>query len=139
MLPILRQERGNAKKEMVQFRGLNYSDLTQDGDLKDCINLSSRRYPFLTTRKKRVHIPEHDGATAMTVRGELVVLKGTDLYYGGEIVGQLSEGEKQFAVVNTKLCIFPDKKYLDLLTMKVMNMGAQVCGWVLSLSDLRAI
>lgn len=128
MLPMLRNEGGNVKKEMVQFRGLNYSDLTRDGDLKDCINLSTRRYPFLTTRKKRVHLPEHDGATAMTVRGELVVLKGTDLYYGGEIVGKLSEGEKQFAVVNTKLCIFPDKKYLDLNTKQVMSLGAFVQG-----------
>ena len=128
MLPMLRGEKGNAKKQMVSFRGINYSDMTQDGDLQDCINLSARRYPFLTTRKKRVHLPEYDGTTAMTAMGGLVVIKGTDLYYDGEIVGQLSEGEKQFAVVNTKLCIFPDKKYLDLNTKKVMELGASVRG-----------
>lgn len=128
MMPILNGTKGSAQKQIVSFRGINYSDMTQDGDLKDCINLSTRRYPYLSTRRKRELMPEYSGATAMTARGEIVVIKGTDLYYGGEIVGQVTEGEKQFAVVNTKLVIFPDKKYLDLPTKKVMNLGAKITG-----------
>lgn len=55
----------------------------------------------------------------------LVVVDGTNLIYNGQAVGNVTEGEKQFAVVNTKLCIWPDKVFLDLNDLVVRSLEAK--------------
>ena len=45
--------------------------------------------------------------------------------YDGQVVGQVTAGEKQFAVVNTKMVIWPDKVYLDMTDKKVKPLGAK--------------
>lgn len=112
------------QKQIVAFRGINYSDQIQDGDLADALNLSVRRYPYLSTRRARQKMDAYSGATALTARGSLVAVQGTDLIYDGEVVGQVSEGEKQFAVVNTKMVIWPDKVYLDLTDNTIKPLAA---------------
>lgn len=128
MLPYLNYTGARAKKQMVAFRGLNWSDQTMDGELRDCLNLSARRFPYLCTRRGRQQMDAYEGATAMTARGSLVVVQGTDLIYDGQVVGQVMEGEKQFAVVNTRMVIWPDKVYLDLNTRKLSTLGASISG-----------
>ena len=113
---------------MVEFRGINYSDQTQDGDLRDSLNVSARRYPYLSTRRARAKQEGYSNCTALTARGKLVAVRGTDLLYDGNVVGQVTEGEKQFAVVNTKMVIWPDKVYLDLTSQTVKPMGAKMTG-----------
>ena len=116
MLPFLNSSSGKAKKQIVSFRGINFSDQYTDGDMRDCMNMSARRYPYLTTRRARKQIEEHTGATAFLYRDKPIVVIGTDLIYDGNVVAQVTEGEKQFAIVNTKLCVFPDKIYYDVKT-----------------------
>lgn len=82
----------------------------------------------MTTRRGRKKLEQYTGATAMTARGVLVVVQGTDLLYDGEVAGQVTAGEKQFAVVGNKLVIWPDKTYLDLDTRTIHPMGASVTG-----------
>lgn len=125
MLPFLKNANVKSQKQLVAFRGINWSDQYQDGDLADCKNLGFRRFPYLTTRNARWPLHEYKGATAMTARGALVVVQGTDLLYDGQVVGQVTAGEKQFAVVNTKMIIWPDKKYLDMTDMKVKPLEAK--------------
>lgn len=128
MLPFLNSRRPGSKKQIVAFRGINYSDQFQDGDMKDCLNLSARRFPYLTTRRARQQLDEYSNATAMAARGSLVVVSGTNLIYDGEVVGTVTAGEKQFAVVNTKIIVWPDKVYYDLVTHSMGNLGATVSG-----------
>lgn len=128
MLPYLNNTTNRAKKQIVNFRGLNWSDRAADGELADCLNMSARRFPYLCTRRGRAKMEAYAGATAMTARGSLVVVQGTDLIYDGEVVGQVMEGEKQFAVVNTKMVIWPDKVYLDLNSKKLGTLGAAIKG-----------
>lgn len=116
------------KKQIVSFRGINYSDAYQDGDLAESLNISTRRFPFLTTRRARQKMDAYSNVSALSARGSLVVVQGTDLIYDGKVVGQVTAGEKQFAVVNTKLVIWPDKVYLDLMTETVKPMGAKASG-----------
>lgn len=116
------------KKQIVAFRGINYSDQTQDGELRDALNVSARRLPYLATRKGREKLEEYAGATAMAARGVLAVVQGTQLLYDGEVVGQVIQGEKQFAVVGNKLVIWPDKTYLDLETKTIQALAASVTG-----------
>ena len=127
-LPYLKSAGSPSKVETVAMRGINYSDQIQDGDLRDSLNLSARRYPYISTRRARVKQEQYSGATGLTAWGKLVVIQGTNVLYDGEVVGTVTEGEKQFAVVNTKMVIWPDKVYLDMATREVKPLGAKLTG-----------
>lgn len=129
-LPNMRYTERAAQREVVALRGLNYSDDVQDGDLTGCENLSARRWPYLCARRGRAKQTDRSGpgTTAMTAWGKLVTVKGTELLYDGAVVGAVTAGEKQFAVVNTKLVIWPDQVYLDLTTQTVAKLGATATG-----------
>lgn len=129
-LPDLVYNINKNRSESVQMRGINFSDALSDGDLALSRNVSARRFPYITTRNARAKQNQYSGATALTSWNELVVVQGTDLLYNGSVVGQVTAGEKQFAVVNTKLVIWPDKVYLDLntLTVKPLAAAASVSG-----------
>ena len=116
------------QSEVVAIRGLNLSDNTQDGDLCETHNLSCRRFPYFATRRARSKLAPYADVTAITAWEKLVAVQGTDLLYDGNVVGQVAEGEKQFAVVNTKLIIWPDKKYLDIKTLEVKSLTAEAKG-----------
>ena len=120
-----------AKKQVVAFRGINWSDQVQDGDLRDSRNLSARRWPYLSVRRGRAQqdATKYVGVNSLTAWGKLVATQGTNLLYDGAVVGQVSAGPKQFAVVNTKLVIWPDKVYLDLTTGSgITPLGAKATG-----------
>ena len=117
------------RKEMVQSRGINYSDNYGDGDLADSENLSVRRWPYIATRNGRKRVEGIQNVTALTSWNGLVAVIGKDLYYKGEKVNmpegvEMTAGAKSFAAVNTKLVIWPDKVYLDLNTRTVKPLGA---------------
>ncbi len=114
------------KRESVTMGGLNWSDGPGEGDFRDGLNLSFRRWPCLTTRKKRTQVGGLNGVTALAVHGKLAAVRGTDVLLDGVKVGTVKAGEKRFAVVNTKLVIWPDMVYLDLEDNQVKPMGAKV-------------
>ena len=127
-LPSISYAMQKNRKEIVAMRGINYSDQLQDGDLAHSLNLSARRFPYITTRKARAKQEAYASVTALTAWDKLVAVRGTDLLYDGAVVGQVTEGEKQFAVVNTRLVIWPDQVYLDLNTSTVKPLGASLSG-----------
>lgn len=116
------------KIETVQMRGINWSDKLADGDLRDSLNLSARRWPYITTRKGRVKQTAYQNATALTSWDKLVAVQGTSLLYDGQVVGTVTAGKKQFAVVNTKMVIWPDKVYLDIKDQQVKPLAAELSG-----------
>lgn len=125
-LPSISYDSGKNQQETVALRGLNWSDRLQDGGLSDSRNVSARRWPYLTTRKARAKQEEYNGVTALAAYGKLAAVRGTDLLYDGQVVGQVTPGEKQFAAVNTKLVIWPDKVYLDLESQTVKPLEAKM-------------
>lgn len=116
------------QREIVAMRGINYSEQISEGDLADSLNISARRWPYITTRKERVQYDAYENATALTAWNKLVVVVGNNLLYDGVVVGHVTAGQKQFAVVNTRLIIWPDKVYLDLNTQTVKPLDAEICG-----------
>ena len=116
------------KVEMVQMRGINWSDAIQNGDLRDSLNLSARRWPYITTRKGRLKQTGYQNVTALTSWDKLVAVQGTSLLYDGQVVGTVTAGKKQFAVVNTKMVIWPDKVYLDIKDQQVKPLAAEITG-----------
>lgn len=130
ILPKIPYTMRKNKSQVVAMRGINYSNVTQDGDIADSKGISARSYPYITTRKAREKQGQYSNVTAMTVfNNKIVVVADGKLYWGGQEIGELTPGEKQFAPINTKLCIMPDKKYFDSQTMTLEDMGADLMGY----------
>ena len=116
MLPYLREVQSTSKKYSVLFKGLNYGEGTQDGEFADTHNLSTDQYPCITQRAARIKESEYTKPTTLHSKGELLVIDGTDVIYGGNKVGKVKEGKKQTATVGNYVVIFPDKKYYKVPT-----------------------
>ena len=125
MLPRLPYKGRRLAREIVDFRGLDRTEGAPEGALADAVNLSTEEYPTLTPRKARTQV---NGYTAPTDifgwDGHLVVVDGGQLKLDGTVIGAVNPGKKQFAVVNTKLCVWPDKVYVDLTNNTMQHMDA---------------
>lgn len=127
MLPQLPVQKQMRKTQVLQLRGLDLSDNHYEGSMSDCKNITSDRFPYFSTRKGRERIDTYSNVSALTSWDGLVVVCGTKLYYKGvEIQGSLTSGEKQFACINTKIVIMPDKKYLDMRTNELVDMAVAI-------------
>lgn len=136
-LPRIPYSMEKNKRQVVSMGSINYSKMTNDGDIADSGGISGRHFPLITTARGKgdidsSYIPEeHNGEIgSITVfRGEFVYVKNNKLFYGGREIGDVLPGEKQFAAVNTKLVIMPDKKFLDVSDPKsvtLKNLGALI-------------
>lgn len=139
MLPKIPHKQTKRTQEIVAFRGLNRTQNTQDGDILNAQNLSTAEYPTVTQRGKRTRVHkaveqtfppiyiEYDAPTDIFAwDGHLVVVDGGILYFDGEALDNVQPGKKQFAVINTKLCIWPDKTYIDLTTGQYGSLATSV-------------
>lgn len=127
-LPKIPYRMEKNKSQIVAMRGINFSNMIADGDMVDSKNISARAYPYITTRKSREGLSdEYAGATATTMfKDRLVYVKGNDLYWGDKHwANSVSVGAKQFAVINTKLVIMPDKIYIDGESGELGYMGVR--------------
>lgn len=126
-LPSVKNTNQVVRRQTVNFGGLNLSDGAADGELSACTNLSARRFPLLAPRKGRRLLAEYgEDADAFVWDGKQAVVSNGVLYYDGEAVDNVTPGKKQWAVVNTKLCIFPDKIWVDLTNRKFGRMDGSV-------------
>lgn len=129
-LPHLNPNKGKTKQQLVGFGGVNYSAGASDGELAESLNLSSRMFPALTQRVGRTEITPKEGDSWRNVEptglfswnGKLLIIDDGTIYYDGKKLVPISEGEKQFAVVNTKLVIWPDKIMVDLEKSEAVQM-----------------
>lgn len=114
-LPYAKYTNSPAQIRTIDFKGYCVRPIIEDGQMRDMKNLSSDGYPNMTQRKmRRVVADNYTNPSSIASRKEkLVVVDGTNLYYDGVVVGTLTAGEKQIASINSKICIFPDKKYYD--------------------------
>lgn len=126
MLPKIPYSENGTQYQILNQRGLNLSESASDGELSDSYGVTTDNFPTLTQRKKRKTIGAYARPTAIYYWDGLLVVDGTDLYYKGDVVGTVLPGEKQFAVVNTQLVVWPDKKILDLRTGKLRRMDGSI-------------
>ena len=115
-LPYLNETSEKAKKYVVAFRGINYGEGWQEGELEQSHNLSSEKFPCLTPRANRTKVAQYANPTTLHAKGELLVIDGTDVIYNGKTVGAVTAGRKQTATVGNYVIIFPDKKYYNVVT-----------------------
>ncbi len=125
MLPKLPYKGRRIEREIVDFRGLDRTEGAPEGALADATNLSTEEYPTLTQRAPRTQVTGYTAPTDIFGwDGHLVVVDGGQLKLDGTAIGEINPGKKQFAVVNTKLCVWPDKVYVDLTNNTMQHMDA---------------
>lgn len=101
--------------QTVEFKGLNLTPNTKDGEFSDTLGLQSANYPYITQIPERVAVSGYSSPTDIYVWDrDLFVVDGTSLKKNGTTIGTVTAGTKHMAVINTKLVIYPDKKYVDL-------------------------
>lgn len=112
------------QRETVPFLGLNRSDDVREGEFAAQKNMSDRRYPYLAPRLPRAKEEATADADALFYwDGHEVVAAGGILYLDGEAACNLTEGAKQFAVINSKLVVWPDGVAVDLNDHSVTNLS----------------
>ena len=124
-LPYLKAAKRKTEKMVVAFRGVNYGEGALDGQLEDSRNLTSERFPVLSPRACRSTEGEYENATAVYYKGKRFVVDGTTLLYGDNEIATVSAGKKQFATVNSKVVVFPDKIMFDMEAGEVRSLGAE--------------
>lgn len=125
-LPGMKYVENRSQKTVVQFLGVNYGEDRAEGQFSAAQNLSSRMFPCLSQRPGReTAVGDYADATAVWYREGLMVVDGTELKHNGEAVGTVSPGKKQFANVNTKVVIFPDKVMYDTESKEFRSLEAE--------------
>lgn len=126
MLPNLPNNIEHRPVQTLAFLGLNLTPATQDGEFADTLGLSTTDYPFLTQIVERTSQTGYTSPTDIYIwDGHLYVVDGTDLKKDGTVIGTVTAGQKQMAVINTKLVIFPDKVYVDMTDDTVHSLVAK--------------
>ncbi len=120
LLPYLAEAESASKKYTVAFRGLNYGEGYQDGEMEECTNLSTERYPCISPRAERRERAQFSAPSSMHAKDGIIVVDGTAVYYmdkdGTKEVGTVTEGHKQMATIGNYVVIFPDKAYFNVST-----------------------
>lgn len=124
-LPHLSYNPGKNRQQIIRFGGVRYGEGASPGELSESLGLSSERFPALSQRAGRKTAGTYESPTGLYARGALCVVDGTSLLYDGEVVGAVEPGEKQFAAINTKIVIFPDKVYFDTSTKEFGPLAAE--------------
>ena len=117
-LPALSNMEQRRQQQIITFGGINYGQNTQDGQLADCRNLTAEHFPCLHPRAGRKTAVS--GLTApeqiFAAEGNLYIVDNGALKLGDSTLLTLTPGKKQLAAINSKLVIFPDKKWYDMKT-----------------------
>lgn len=127
-MPILRVPKNRAEKQTVAFRGINYGEGALEGELSASRNLTSERFPCMSPRKGRSSEAGYENVTGVFYKSGQFLVDGTNLYYDGDVIAQVTEGKKQFASINSKVVIYPDKILYDTATGEVRTLGALFVG-----------
>lgn len=120
-LPAFRSGNDHRQIDTTVFRGLNLTENNTEGELRDSLGITADKAPTLSTMKGRsvraAYPSDSESPAAISdifAWDKLAVICDGKFYYDDTVRGDITDGQKQFAVVNTKLCIFPDKVFLDL-------------------------
>ena len=126
MLPFMRVQPKKYQRQTVRFGGYNATSNAIEGELKSSKNLTVEQFPYLANRKGRSLIRSFTRPTALFSFNGFVIVDGTDLLYNNQIVGTVTAGPKQFAVINNKLVIHPDMILLDLTNNKIRKLSGEM-------------
>lgn len=113
------------EERTIDFKGLNRRPSVDEGEMNDMLNLASNRYPLLAPRPLRgtYTLPENvlrplRIATRYNKLAMIAMKQNRDIafYFDGQEITQVNDltDSSYMVVINTKMCFFPQKTYLEL-------------------------
>lgn len=109
ILPSMRYDDDIRKHKQVKFGGLDRRVGAGDGDLWDMRNLTGDDYPVLSVRPPRQILRKLEKPNGLFYWKGMLWVDGTDVYFDGAYVGQVSDSRKTFGAVGEYIVILPDK------------------------------
>lgn len=120
---------GIQKVTQSQFGGYDHRRGAGDGTIWDEKNMAADQYPLLTTRGKRYTVRTLMGnPNGIFGADELVIVEGTQVYYGDTPVGTVTDGKKIIVGIGKRVVIFPDRKYFDETEKALKSLESQWSG-----------
>lgn len=130
------------QRQQIQLQGINLTDNYTIGEMESCKGITSDHFPYFETADAKqivdTGIPEGYQPISIFAWEKLFVVSdepgdngGFKCYYGGVYCGDCKNDTvpKQYAVVNSKLVVWPDKIYFDLYGSRMTAhdlMGAEL-------------
>lgn len=121
--------------QIVQVRGLNLTDNYPDGAIEWSHHVSLDRFPYITSWTPPEQVSNTgtvDACTSWsTPRGNLIYFSGGHMFIrSSDTVAIVNydflSGPKQFAVLQNKLVVWPDKVYVNLQTLEVVPLAQTI-------------
>lgn len=99
------------RREMIgELAGINQQKQINSNQFSDMKNMSTRYYPAIATRAARGEvIAELQSPHGLYWKNGLAYVDGTNLYYNGAVVAQVSDTEKTLVGMGAYICVWPDK------------------------------
>ena len=125
ILPSLPYRTSKVQRQITQFLGLNLSENTTAGEMRDAYGITTANYPCITQRQSRKALDGYNSPSDIFEwDGKLVVIDGGILYYDGVPLDNVSAGKKQFAVVNSQIVVMPDKICISTVDGTFRRLGS---------------
>ena len=133
LFPQLQNEGDPTEVRTIEFAGYDTRNKIDDGSMRQMRNMSTDEYPCLAPRKKRGTYPGTNNYTNPRVifqrQEKLAVITDNQFYYDGVWRPQveLTSGveNRRMEAINSKIVIFPDKKWYDIETTESGDLEAE--------------
>lgn len=121
--------------QIVQVRGLNLTDNYPDGAIEWSHHVSLDRFPYITSWTPPEEVSNTgtvDACTSWsTPRGNLIYFSNGHMFIrSSDTVAVVNHdflsGPKQFAVLQNKLVVWPDKVYVNLQTLEAVPLAQTI-------------
>lgn len=106
------------------FVGLDRRPKPQDAAFADMKNITCERLPLMAARKPRERVRTLRRPGGLFAHDRLCWVDGEEFYYDGQVVGQVTEGEKQFVRMGAQVLIWPDGACYNAVTGEYTMLGA---------------
>jgi len=108
----------------IVFKGYSKNAVLTQGELSDCLNLSTDNFPTLSPRPSRENANTLGTANALFTANEVLCwVDGTSFKYNGVSKGSVTSGTKSMVEFNNNILIFPDKKKYDYVADSFSDIG----------------
>ena len=134
-LPAMAYDIGMTATGQTDFGGLDHTPGAGDGALYQMKNLTGADFPLLSSRPPRWKVATLTQPGGLFARGTLCWVDQGGFWYQGERKGDVTQGDKVFVALGSKILIWPDKAYYDTKTDAFGALEARWTGTGLSFQN----
>ena len=124
-LPYMTAVPREGMQQTMEFLGLNLGTVVGDSEFTDMRNMSTEKFPAVSTRRRRGVVLKHlVKPNGIFYKDGLVYADGTQLFYRDRKIANVSDSEKTFVGMGAYLLVWPDKLIYNTSTGTMERMEA---------------